>query len=275
MQPNRALDRALDAGLRAMTMERVMVSVRRHWFGAREVPLGAATAVVEAGGEMLMCLNGDGAQADALVARAVERGAYVVATDFTRPADLSVRLRVAGMRPVQRHGAYVLEELPTEPAPAPRPGILGLLRLRPTAPLTVRVIDEAELPAWNEVCWEAFGRRGTLSDSLNEKRVAFRSMGDAARWYLALAGDRPVGTAIVYQAPEAAQVLAVGTLPAYRRRGAASALMTRLVRDWQQDGTGFLFLDTKPGGTAERLYLQLGFRPAYTREVWAPPGLRP
>jgi GNAT superfamily N-acetyltransferase len=152
-----------------------------------------------------------------------------------------------------------------------RRGFFGLLGRRQKVPaITVRQIGADELPTWNGVCWRAFGGRGSESDALREKRQAFRSMGASARWYLATADGRPAGTAILHQTPELGQVLAVGTDPGARGRGVATAVMRSLLHDWQQEGSGFLFLDTTPGSPAEQLYLRLGFRAAYVREVYAP-----
>lgn len=261
---------------RARVMEELMLDVRRDWFGARVVPLGHAIAVTEAGGEMVMCVNEDGPGADRLIAEAARRGAYVVATDYSRPPDLGARLRLAGFSPVQRNATYVLDQtayaegLPAEQPEVRRSGLLQLLRRRERPAVSVQIIDENDLRAWNGVCWRAFGARYTEAASLLDKQAAFHNMGGAARWYLATVAGRPAGTAIVYQGDEAAQVLAVGTLPSLQGRGVATAVMRRLLTDWLQDGHGFLFLDTTPGSGAERLYLKLGFMPAYLREVYAP-----
>lgn len=256
----------------AMVMEGAILEVRRHWFGAAETVHAGAVSVLEPGGELIMFVDCDGPRADDLIAEAAARGAYVVATDYSRPRDLGARLRQAGYRVLQRHGAYLYGGRPA-PAPAQRRGWVGLLRLRESLAITVREIGPSELPAWNEVCWWSFGSRASLPASLQEKERAFHCMGARGRWYLAFAGDRPVGTACLFQGTRAAQVLAVGTLPAFRGRGVAQAVMHRVISDWEQCGSGVLFLDTMPGGRAERLYLRLGFRPTYLRDLYAP--LRP
>ncbi|HWI52543.1 MAG TPA: GNAT family N-acetyltransferase [Symbiobacteriaceae bacterium] len=261
---------------RAQVMEDVILDVRRDWFGARIVSLGRAVAVLEAGGEMVMAIDEDGPGADRLIAEAAQRSAYVVATDFTRPPDLGARLRRAGFAPVQRHATYILDETAyqrsddPEPPAGRRTGLLQMLRRRERPAVAVHRISEAELPEWNGVCWRAFGARYSEVASLLDKQSAFRNMGADANWYLATVAGRPAGTAILYQDDEAAQVLAVGTLPSLQGRGVATAIMRYLIADWQQQGHGFLFLDTNPGSGAERLYLKLGFVPAYLREVYAP-----
>ncbi len=249
-----------------------MLAVRQHWFGASAAPAEGAIRVREPSGELLMLVDTDGAGADRLVESAARHGSYVVVTDFSRPRCLVRRLRMSGFRRVHRHGVYTLEDPPilNEPSHAKPGGLLGLLRGRLRTPVEVRQVGAADLPVWNRVCWLAFGRRHDEADSLAEKRRAYDSMGSAARWYLATVGGKPAGTAILYQEEMAAQVLAVGTLPVFRRMGVATAVMRHLIRDWLEEGVGLLFLDTAPGGPAERLYQRLGFRRRYVREVYAP-----
>ncbi|HWI60544.1 MAG TPA: GNAT family N-acetyltransferase, partial [Symbiobacteriaceae bacterium] len=275
MQPTVRLT-ALDERQRAAIMEDVIMAVRQLWFSAAVIPLGRAVGVQESGGEMIMAVDEDGPGADGLIAAAAKRGAYVVATDYSRPPDLGARLRLAGYSAVQAHRTYLLDEeafaAATEAGPREtrRQGLLTMLWRRDRLPVEVHRITEAELPHWNAVCWRAFGARTSEGVSLLDKQIAFRNMGASARWYLATAGGRPAGTAIVFQGEEAAQVLAVGTLPSLQGRGIATAVMKQIIREWQAEGHGFLFLDTSPGSSAEKLYLKLGFVPAYLREVYAP-----
>lgn len=278
LQPSVPAYGALSPQDRALIMEGIMLQVRQRWFGAQARPAGCATAVVEPGGEMFMCVSGDGPHIDSLIDQAVCRNAFVVATSHSRPHDLSARLRQAGFRALHSQQTYVLDEAAyarvraEPPAPQRKSGLLGLFQRNALPEVNVHAIGPGELYQWNQVCWRAFGGHGNELLHLEEKRQAFEAMGGAARWYLALAGGRPVGTAVLYQGEEAAQVLAVGTLPSVRGRGVATAVMRRLIADWQAEGWGFLFLDTTPGSGAERLYLRLGFVPAYRREVYGPPG---
>lgn len=255
----------------AALLERVILAVRRHWFGAEAMDLGCAVGLVESGGELISLIDGDPAEAEALLADAALRGAYVVTTTFSRPADLVLRVRRHGFRLVQRHGVYVYDPGAKSPAARDdRRGLLARLTWREPLPVIIRSMNAGEIPLWNEVCWRAFGPRGTLEASLREKQQAFSSMAQAGTWYLAAVGERAVGTACRFRSPEASQVLAVGTVPASRGRGVASGLMERVIHDWHVEGGGPLFLDTNPGSVAERLYLRLGFRQFYIRELYAP-----
>lgn len=275
MEPERSCDQALDGRNRSLLLERTILTVRRLWFDAREVPLGGASAVIEPGGELLMLVDGDAARAEELAGVAAARNACVVVTSYTRPENLASRLRDQGFRCLLRHGVYVFEpRAPRRIGAAERPsGLFGLIRrLRSQPPLTVqRVVHPEQLCDWNEVCWRAFGSRGTVEDSHAEKRRAFERMGARASWYLASCGGRPAGTAILFENEGVGQILAVGTLPGLRGRGIATALLTRILSDWDERRGGLLFLDTRQGSNAERLYLRFGFRFAYLRELFGPP----
>jgi len=275
MQPSRARQERQSRHEQALAMERVIMSVRRLWFGAELQPRGCATAVMEHGSELLMCVDGEGEQVEELLACGARLGSFVVSTSLSHPSDLPLRLRQAGFTTVQRQAAYTLDIAAYQAMrrkgaePTRSRGLFGFL-LRPArVEPEVHLIGENDLPSWNGVCWRAFGSKGTEAASLREKVQAFRAMGTAAWWYLATIGGRPAGTAILYQEGDVAQVLAVGTHPSFQSRGVASAIMHRVIRDWQGRG-GFLFLDTAPGSVAERLYVKLGFRQAYLREIWAP-----
>jgi ribosomal protein S18 acetylase RimI-like enzyme len=271
VQVRKIMNEELTPEQQAINMERTMMAVRRHWFGAQEVTLPGAISVQENGGELLMCLNGPPTEVEATVMEAVGRGAYVVVTSWSRPADLPTRLKGLGYRLVHRHGSYAYT--PTDDfqtSTYERRGLLAIFGRRIWRDITVQVIDEQCLEEWNSVCWTAFGQRGTLQQSLIEKQRAFTNMGEQGRWYLAHRGGRLVGTACVYYGALATQVMAVGTLPSQQGRGVATAVMRQVITDWEGTGANLLFLDTRPSGAAERLYQRLGFRQSYIREVYAP-----
>lgn len=265
------------AAREAHAMESVLLSMRQMWFAASVTPFHCGLLVSEPDGELVTMVNGDGAQATRILEEARARRAYVVATPYSKPGDLAARLKRGGFHIIHRQGTYVYEGEPLEErdllasSPAERKGLLRWFGTRKPMAVDIHSIGEVDLAEWNRVCWAAFSPRGvTEAQSMAEKKRAYRAMGHRAYWYLARHEGRPVATAILYQGDEAAQILAVGTLAAYRGRGAATALVRRAIYDWQRDGWGFLFLDTLPGGNAERLYLSLGFRQAYVRQVFAP-----
>lgn len=259
MQERAALPQ--DLGLAPARMEAVFQAVREAWFGARPHPVPGALLLEEPRGELLMHVAATPAQAERLIQLAIARRAFMLCTELSQPTDLRERLRQHGFRLYHVGQTFLYAQASESRAAAP---------VRPNVAVRIETIPRTLLPVWSEVCRRAFGQRVDAATALAEKESAWAGMGDQARWYLAWSDGIPVATAILLQLEQAAQILAVGTLPGMRGRGIASALMRRLIRDWQAERQGFLFLDTEPEGDAARLYQGLGFVPGYRRELWIP-----
>jgi len=97
-------------------------------------------------------------------------------------------------------------------------------------------------------------------------RKAFREMAlrnyrepDQSFYLLRVDGD-PASVTLVLRTGQVFGVYAVATKPAYRGRGLASRLLAQARRD---AAGGRLTLQVIEGSDAERLYLNLGFRPAF------------
>lgn len=85
------------------------------------------------------------------------------------------------------------------------------------------------------------------------------------RLYLAHVNGEPAGTALLYSQFNVGYVDLVGTLPDLRRRGVASALVTRAVADSKTLGNRWTALEVVGESDAERVYTRLGFRSVYHR----------
>lgn len=259
-----------DLSVAPQQMESVFQAVREAWFGAKPHPVPGALLLEEPRGELLMHVQATPDQAEQLIKMAIARHAFLLCTDLSQPPDLRERLRHHAFR--LYHVGETFLYTANESAVALERNRLrpSLDRRRPQPAVRIETIPRSLLPVWSEVCRRSFGQRVDSATALAEKEMAWDGMGEQARWYLAWSDGIPVATAILLQLPDAAQILAVGTLPGMRGRGIASALMRRLIQDWQKERQGFLFLDTEPDGDAARLYKGLGFMPVYRRELWIP-----
>ena len=65
--------------------------------------------------------------------------------------------------------------------------------------------------------------------------------------------------------PAVGELAAVGVLPAFRRRGIASAISAYLARTAHAQGIGLVFLEAEPDG--EQIYRRCGFIDATTK-IW-------
>lgn len=90
------------------------------------------------------------------------------------------------------------------------------------------------------------------------------------RLYLGLIDRQPVATACMYHGSRAAAIKHVFTLPAYQRRGIASALTLRALDEAQALGRDFAALTSSSQGY--EVYQRLGFVEVcrFSRYVWEP-----
>jgi ribosomal-protein-alanine N-acetyltransferase len=77
---------------------------------------------------------------------------------------------------------------------------------------------------------------------------------------------RPVGLLIVRRAADEAELLTIGVVPSYRRRGIAKALLERAMKALREAGVTHLFLEVDKGNMAAlSLYRTLGAGPVGQR----------
>jgi ribosomal-protein-alanine N-acetyltransferase len=91
--------------------------------------------------------------------------------------------------------------------------------------------------------------------------------------YLAWQGDTPVGFILARDLGGEVEVLSVGVLPHWRRRGIGRALIDAVVTNAEQGRLGSIILEVATGNeAARRLYAAFGFvqvgrRPRYYRQL--------
>jgi GNAT superfamily N-acetyltransferase len=81
----------------------------------------------------------------------------------------------------------------------------------------------------------------------------------SCRLYLGRLDGLPAGTCDLFESSNWGRIDSVVTRPEFRRKGVASALVTRAVIDSLTSGNNETYLFTEPGGDAERVYRRLGF----------------
>ena len=95
--------------------------------------------------------------------------------------------------------------------------------------------------------------------------------------YLAFAGEEPAGGGALFVDEDAAWLGVGATRPDFRRRGGQSALIARRLAEAARLGARFAVTETRAPRFGEpapshRNILAAGFRAAYARPNWAPPG---
>lgn len=112
---------------------------------------------------------------------------------------------------------------------------------------------------------ERWLRRLALSTTL----TAMHERGNA--FYLALVEGVAAGCVHLLSTESSAGIYALATLRAYRRRGVARALLARAIEDARGAGCDVIALSTAAESAAERLFVALGFTPAFETELWSAP----
>jgi ribosomal protein S18 acetylase RimI-like enzyme len=150
----------------------------------------------------------------------------------------------------------------------------GPLAAAPASDVVVREITEPdeELWSWYSATRVEFGEANTpdvLDQLLARDRTVFHPAG--LRWFIAFLDGEMGGVATLLSLESVGYVDGVVTLPAFRKRGVASATVARAVRASDDAGNRSLFLLTDDGSDAQRLYERLGFRTASTIETFSRP----
>ena len=109
----------------------------------------------------------------------------------------------------------------------------------------------------------------TIEDILASHRATGEF--DPRFWLLALGDEGPVGTILLSYVPErpAYEVVYMGLLPQWRRRGYGTVLLRRGVQMARDQAAMMLTLAVDARNTpAQRLYRRFGFREVSRRDVW-------
>jgi len=183
----------------------------------------------------------DEAVADAVIA---EQVAYFKALghivewklySHDRPADLAERLRARGFEPDEREALMILD-LATLPVLPPEP-----------ADVEVRQVTDPDnlddVVAVKNAVWQS-------DDDWIQRMIAeeMRLAPDNIRVYVAYADGIPASTAWIRFTPRSrfASLWGGSTLPAYRKRGLYTALLTKRLHDAQDRGVSYVTIDASP-----------------------------
>ncbi len=129
-----------------------------------------------------------------------------------------------------------------------------------------RVIGTERLEEWCETYLRAFYGElsllksvvGSLKKALGEGRT---------RLILASVRRKPAGTLAIYRRRDLSGVYCVGTVPEFRERGVATAMLRRAKEITDSEGTRKLTLQTFLSDSVERFYSKRGFELVYSKDV--------
>lgn len=123
--------------------------------------------------------------------------------------------------------------------------------------------DGRLLDVWTDINMKGFGIPLALRDAfLAMFRKASQYKGTKS--YLGYFQGKPAGVCGLVSFNSVGGIFSVGTVPEYRNKGVATALLQRAIADSLSIRNSLLYLITTKGSDAERLYARLGFQVAYT-----------
>lgn len=157
---------------------------------------------------------------------------------------LAREAEAAGLE-VSRCPLMVLDE------PFPVPAVDGI-EVRIATP------DDAGIPAARAAVDRAFGGTGD-SDAAVAAYIRERIRDGAMAMAIAESADGPVASGSVNPRGEVAELVAIGTLPDYQRRGIGLAVTAALVGEVRRQGVELVFLSAG-GEEVARIYERAGFR---------------
>ena len=132
--------------------------------------------------------------------------------------------------------------------------------------VTCRVIGTEKLDEWCETYLRAF--YGELSLLKSVVASVKKALGEGrTRLVLASVGRKPAGTLAVHGRRGLSGVYCVGTIPEFRERGVATALLRRAKEISDSEGRTTLTLQTFRSDSLERFYYKRGFELAYSKDV--------
>ncbi len=197
--------------------------------------------------------------ADALIERIVAHFASlglpptVYLSPACTPGDLGARLLARGFHRHESQEAWmIVEDLENARIPRPRPGI----QVREARTDEALVVAQVFLRSFDMPVEFAPAMAELLAPSLGLPGV---------HYYLAFAGDRPLGTCSWHRHERFAVLGSAGVLPEIRGSAAAHNLGVAAIEDARRAGVETLILQTAANTVLERMLRIYGFRRAFLR----------
>ncbi len=177
----------------------------------------------------------------------------LLVTPATRPADLAGRLDRMGFT-TEWNPVMVWDGTPVG-------GLNPLVRVERAAP------EQASLVF--DILRRVFFAGASEQLLVNGRRGVAISYAIGAVNYLAYIGDVPVGGGMLFIRGGMGGIYNMGTLPAYRGRGVARAILAACLADAEAAGCAYVGLT--PTAMGRPLYERLGFREVYRERYMAGP----
>lgn len=135
------------------------------------------------------------------------------------------------------------------------------------ATLAVAPIDPAEGAAWAAAAADGWSDSPEIVPFVHDLAAVYPAT-SGATCYAAVDGATLVGTGVLAVHQGTALLAGASTRPAWRQRGAQTALLAARLRDARRQGCDLAMICARPGSASHRNAQRRGFRVAYTRIKW-------
>lgn len=147
-----------------------------------------------------------------------------------------------------------------------RPATAEEVALPAPPDVTVEEVAPANLREWANIVSAGFANGQPPNPAEPNIALALGSK-PTARCFLARVGGEPAGGAAVEIRGTLAGFVSTSVLPAFRNRGAQTALLRRRMATAAAAGCDLIEVQTSPGSNSQRNVMRCGFQVAYSRMV--------
>lgn len=131
--------------------------------------------------------------------------------------------------------------------------------------LTIRAAASEESKLWTQTVAQGFAEHFPVTQSLLDVMEGFCHRSSPCSFLLAFVDGEPAGGGVVSAHHGVAGLFGASTLPAFRRRGVQSALLTARLAWAREQGCDLAVSIAQPASASHRNLERFAFRVAYTR----------
>jgi GNAT superfamily N-acetyltransferase len=137
---------------------------------------------------------------------------------------------------------------------------------RASGDVTIRAVQDGEAMLWTQTVMTGFADGGDASPEMLDLFATFLGGGSAETFLAEVDGQVAGGAAMAFTG-DVAVLHGDSTLPAFRCRGAQTALIAERILRARRAGCRYAMACTLPGSASQRNYERMGFTVAYTKAM--------
>ncbi|MFZ0646239.1 MAG: GNAT family N-acetyltransferase [Candidatus Acidiferrales bacterium] len=166
------------------------------------------------------------------------------------------RLAARGYKLLEVSDVLLLDDIAQALVAAPPAALPGV---------TIRAATRDESKLWTQTVAQGFAEHFPVTQAILDVMEGFCHRSGPCSFLLAFVDGEPAGGGVVSAHQGVAGLFGASTLPAFRRRGVQSALLSARLAWAREQGCDLAVSIAQPGSISHRNIERFGFRVAYTR----------